>query len=71
LRDLLRAVGAPATAAEIGLTASHLGESVRVARMIRRRYTAFDLAAEAGLLDACVDAVTTAEPTLDASRGRA
>lgn len=64
LRDLLRAIGAPTTADEIGLTAAHLGESLRIARQIRRRYTAFDLAAEAGLLDACADAVTAAEPTL-------
>jgi glycerol-1-phosphate dehydrogenase [NAD(P)+] len=64
LRDLLRAIGAPATAAEIGLTASHLRESLRTARLIRRRYTAFDLAAETGLLAECADAVTAAEPTL-------
>ncbi len=61
LREMLRAVGAPATAAEIGLTPEHLNASLLCARQIRRRYTAFDLAAETGLLAACADAVTAAE----------
>ena len=61
LREMLRAVGAPATAGEIGLAPEHLNASLRCARQIRRRYTVFDLAAETGLLGTCADAVTAAE----------
>lgn len=55
LRDMLRAVGAPADPDDIGLTRDDLKAAYRQARLIRRRYTVLDLAAEAGVLDECVD----------------
>ena len=55
LRDMLRAVGAPADPDDIGLTRTDLKDAYRRARLIRRRYTSLDLAAEAGVLDDCVD----------------
>jgi len=64
LRARLRAVGAPATAAEIGLTVDRLRSSFGLARQIRRRYTILDLAAETGLLNACSDAVAASEPSV-------
>ena len=64
LREWLRAVGAPSTAAEIGLTRDRLRSSFVLARQIRRRYTVLDLAAETGLLAAGADAVAASEPSL-------
>jgi glycerol-1-phosphate dehydrogenase [NAD(P)+] len=54
LRDRLHAAGAPATPAEIGLSVADLRASYTRAPMIRSRYTALDLAAEAGLRDELV-----------------
>jgi glycerol-1-phosphate dehydrogenase [NAD(P)+] len=54
LRDRLHAAGAPATPAEIGLSMADLRASYTRAPMIRSRYTALDLAAEAGLRDELV-----------------
>jgi glycerol-1-phosphate dehydrogenase [NAD(P)+] len=51
LAALLAGAGCPVTPEEIGLTRTQLRESVRAARDIRRRYTVYDLATEAGLLD--------------------
>jgi glycerol-1-phosphate dehydrogenase [NAD(P)+] len=51
----LRAAGSPA---EIGVSAVKLHADLLTARLIRRRYTVLDLAAELGLLDGlCVDIV--------------
>jgi glycerol-1-phosphate dehydrogenase [NAD(P)+] len=55
LRRLLDAAGAPSTPAEIGLTLSQARASYTASRQIRRRYTVLDLAAETGLLTACVE----------------
>jgi glycerol-1-phosphate dehydrogenase [NAD(P)+] len=55
LRDLLRAAGCPTTPSEIGLPRPAFKDTYRRARMIRRRYTVLDLAAETGLLDTCVE----------------
>jgi glycerol-1-phosphate dehydrogenase [NAD(P)+] len=55
LRELLAAAGAPTRPAELGLTAAAFGATYRRARMIRRRYTVLDLAAETGTLDGLVD----------------
>lgn len=60
LRHLLRDAGAPTEPAAIGIERSRLKHSYQRARQIRRRYTVFDLAAEAGLLDACVDELFSA-----------
>jgi glycerol-1-phosphate dehydrogenase [NAD(P)+] len=59
LRCLLRAAGAPAEPAAIGIDSPRLKSSYQRAWHIRRRYTVFDLAAEAGLLDTCVDELFT------------
>jgi glycerol-1-phosphate dehydrogenase [NAD(P)+] len=55
LRELLAAAGCPTRPSELGLTTTAFKETYRRARMIRRRYTVLDLAAEAGLLGECVD----------------
>ena len=55
LRDMLRAAGAPADPADLGLTREALKDAYHRARLIRRRYTILDLAAEAGVLDDIVD----------------
>ena len=60
LRRLMAALDAAATPAEIGVTAEQLRADLLAARMIRRRYTMLDLAAEAGLLEACIDEVVRA-----------
>jgi glycerol-1-phosphate dehydrogenase [NAD(P)+] len=52
---MLRAAGCPTGPAELGLGRSAFAATYRRARMIRRRYTVLDLAAEAGVLDACVE----------------
>jgi glycerol-1-phosphate dehydrogenase [NAD(P)+] len=54
LRELLAAAGCPTTAAGIGLDRSAFAATYRRARMIRRRYTVLDLAAETGILADCV-----------------
>ena len=55
LREQLRAAGAPTTPAELGLSVDDLKATYTRARMIRSRYTALDLAHEAGILDEIVD----------------
>jgi glycerol-1-phosphate dehydrogenase [NAD(P)+] len=55
LRDMLRAAGCPTGPAEIGLTSAALKATYARARMIRRRYTVLDLAAETGVFTECVD----------------
>jgi glycerol-1-phosphate dehydrogenase [NAD(P)+] len=55
VRCLLNSVGAPTDPAMIGIDRGRLKRSYQRARQIRRRYTVFDLAAEAGVLDICVD----------------
>jgi glycerol-1-phosphate dehydrogenase [NAD(P)+] len=55
LRELLRAAGSPTDPSEIGLDRDRLRRSYALARQIRSRYTVFDLAAEAGCFDACVE----------------
>ena len=58
LRELLAAAGCPARPSELGLTASAFRATYERARMIRRRYTVLDLAAETGLLGELVDELT-------------
>ncbi|MFN8475269.1 MAG: sn-glycerol-1-phosphate dehydrogenase [Anaerolineae bacterium] len=55
LAGLLKAVGAPTTPAEVGVTRQQLKESYLLSRTIRSRYSVLDLATEAGLLDTLVD----------------
>ena len=55
LRDLLRAAGCPTHPSEIGLDLDRFRRSYALARQIRSRYTVFDLAAEAGCFDTCVE----------------
>jgi glycerol-1-phosphate dehydrogenase [NAD(P)+] len=55
LRELLAAAGCPTRPSELGLPAPAFRDTYRRARMIRRRYTVLDLAAETGLLDECVE----------------
>lgn len=51
MRSALATAGGPTTAAELDLDVGFYREAVRHAREIRRRYSALDLAADAGLLD--------------------
>ncbi len=55
LRDQLRAAGAPTSPAELGLRLEDLKSTYTRARMIRSRYTALDLAYEAGILEEIVE----------------
>ena len=55
MRHRLGEVAAPTDPTVIGIDRGRLKRSYQRARQIRRRYTVFDLAAEAGLLDICVD----------------
>ena len=55
LRELLGAAGAPTRPSELGLAAPAFRATYQRARMIRRRYTVLDLAAETGTLDELVD----------------
>jgi glycerol-1-phosphate dehydrogenase [NAD(P)+] len=54
LRELLAAAGGPTHPSELGLTMGAFRDTYRRARMIRRRYTVLDLAAETGTLDELV-----------------
>ena len=56
MRAMLRAAGAPATAAEIGVDPARLRRTVGRARFLRSRYTILDLLDETGLLDRALDA---------------
>ena len=55
LRDQLRAAGAPTSPADLGLRLEDLKSTYTRARMIRSRYTALDLAYEAGILEEIVE----------------
>ena len=54
-REMLKAAGCPTHPSELGLTPAAFRDTYHRARMIRRRYTVLDLAAETGLLDECVE----------------
>ena len=51
MRDALASAGGPITAAELGLDAAFYREAVCHAREIRKRYSALDLASDAGFLE--------------------
>jgi glycerol-1-phosphate dehydrogenase [NAD(P)+] len=55
LREMLRDAGCPTEPSEIGLEPGALRATYTRSRMIRRRYTVLDLAAETAILDECVD----------------
>ena len=55
MRDKLSAVGCPVSPTEIGIDRRRLRRSYSNAREIRRRYTGMDMAAEAGVLERCID----------------
>jgi glycerol-1-phosphate dehydrogenase [NAD(P)+] len=55
LRGMLAAVGAPTRPEEIGIPRERLRASYRQAYLIRRRFTVLDLAAQAGVFEACLD----------------
>jgi glycerol-1-phosphate dehydrogenase [NAD(P)+] len=71
VRHLLRAAGCPSEPEEIGLARAALRASFGAARQIRRRYTVLDLAAEAGVLDASLDALFGPGGALAAEPGAA
>ena len=55
LREALRAAGCPTSPGEIGLSNEAFRATYGRAQMLRKRYTALDLALEAGILDECVE----------------
>ncbi|MDQ4127811.1 MAG: sn-glycerol-1-phosphate dehydrogenase [Actinomycetota bacterium] len=55
IREKLRAAGCPTKPTEIGLGWEAFKATYSRARTIRKRYTALDLAAEAGVFDECVE----------------
>jgi glycerol-1-phosphate dehydrogenase [NAD(P)+] len=54
VRERLAAAGAPSHPSELGLRTEAFRDTYRRARMIRRRYTVLDLAAETGTLEELV-----------------
>jgi glycerol-1-phosphate dehydrogenase [NAD(P)+] len=62
LRQMLGEVWAATAPGDLGVTPARLRTDLLAARQIRRRYTVLDLAAEVGLLEACVDAVVANAP---------
>ena len=58
VRSVLTAAGAPTRAEQIGVSAAELDAAIRQGRKIRDRYTALDVAAELGILDAFADRFT-------------
>lgn len=59
LREMLLAAGCPTDPSEIGLEPRALEATYSRSRMIRRRYTVLDLAAETGILGTCVEELFT------------
>jgi glycerol-1-phosphate dehydrogenase [NAD(P)+] len=57
---MLKAVGAPSTPEDIGLTAADVKATFPKAMYYRSRYTVLDLAREAGWFDELVDEVFAA-----------
>jgi glycerol-1-phosphate dehydrogenase [NAD(P)+] len=55
LRDLLAVGGCPTEPEQVGLTRAQMRSSYPDARLIRRRYTIFDVVYEAGIFDELVD----------------
>jgi glycerol-1-phosphate dehydrogenase [NAD(P)+] len=55
VRNVLTAAGAPTRAEQIGVSTAELDAAIRHGRKIRDRYTALDVAAELGILDAFAD----------------
>ncbi len=55
--DMLQKAGAPAYAAQIGVTPDHLLDTLRAAGFIRRRYTIFDMLHDIGQTEAAFGAV--------------
>ncbi len=51
IEDALRRVGAPVSAADLGLSADFWRDAIRFGRYTRDRYTMLDLASDAGVLD--------------------
>ena len=64
LRQMLGTLGGATSPGDFGVSAAKLGADLARARLIRRRYTVLDLAAEVGLLDGlCADvAAATYQP---------
>jgi glycerol-1-phosphate dehydrogenase [NAD(P)+] len=58
VRSVLTAAGAPTRAEQIGVSTAELDAAIRHGRKIRDRYTALDVAAEIGILDAFADRFT-------------
>jgi glycerol-1-phosphate dehydrogenase [NAD(P)+] len=61
LREMLKAAGCPTHPSELGLTPAAFRDTYHRARMIRRRYTVLDLAAETGILGELVDELFAAQ----------
>ncbi len=57
MESMLRRAGAPASAADIGVSPKHLLATLRAAAFIRRRYTIFDFLHDTGLTEAALAAV--------------
>jgi len=58
VRSVLTAAGAPIRAEQIGVSPAELDAAIRQGRKIRDRFTALDVAAEFGILDAFADRFT-------------
>jgi len=58
VRSVLTAAGAPIRAEQIGVSPAELDAAIRQGRKIRDRYTALDVAAELGILDAFANRFT-------------
>lgn len=68
MRRRLAAAGAPAMAADIGVSRAHLRRTLANAVYLRSRYTLLDLLYETGLLARAIDATFPAEVTREGDR---
>ena len=59
VRSVMTAAGAPTRAEQIGVSPAELDAAIRQGRKIRDRYTALDVAAELGILEAFADRIAT------------
>lgn len=57
LKEMLTAVGAPTDPEQIGISRNRLRQSYWRAYLIRRRFTALDLAVRTGVLEACLERI--------------
>jgi glycerol-1-phosphate dehydrogenase [NAD(P)+] len=59
LQEMFAVAGCPTQPKDIGLSRQDLSRGMRIAQMIRKRYTGLDVAYESGLLETLIDKIAT------------